>query len=54
MRYCIPKITSNLLSVVQDSITGVLLAGIGQVGTNGKKNFVIVDASGLLSLILSR
>jgi hypothetical protein len=37
--------TMHMLMKFQDSITGVLLAGIGQVGTNQKKNFVIVDAS---------
>ncbi|KAG8809905.1 H(+)-transporting V1 sector ATPase subunit F [Serendipita sp. 399] len=31
-------------ALLKDSITGVLLAGIGQVGSNQKKNFVIVDA----------
>ncbi|KAG8764327.1 H(+)-transporting V1 sector ATPase subunit F [Serendipita sp. 411] len=36
----------NLLAIIgdEDSITGVLLAGIGQVGSNQKKNFVIIDA----------
>lgn len=33
------------LSYSQDSITGLLLAGIGQVGPQQNKNFVIVDAS---------
>lgn len=31
--------------VIQDSITGLLLAGIGHVTDHGKKNFLVVDAS---------
>ncbi len=32
------------LTVAQDTITGLLLAGIGQV-EHGKKNFLVVDSS---------
>ncbi|KAH6917547.1 ATPase, V1 complex, subunit F [Coprinopsis sp. MPI-PUGE-AT-0042] len=36
----------NLIAVIgdEDSITGLLLAGIGHISENGKKNFVIVDS----------
>ena len=32
----------------QDSITGLLLAGIGHVNDHQKKNFLIVDSSGCI------
>lgn len=31
----------------EDSITGLLLAGIGHIDSNQKKNFLVVDASKL-------
>jgi V-type H+-transporting ATPase subunit F len=31
--------------VLQDTITGLLLAGIGHINENQKKNFLVVDAS---------
>ncbi|VDB85826.1 unnamed protein product [Peniophora sp. CBMAI 1063] len=36
----------NLLAVIgdEDTVTGMLLAGIGQVGEHRKKNFFIVDS----------
>ncbi|KJA26047.1 hypothetical protein HYPSUDRAFT_52772 [Hypholoma sublateritium FD-334 SS-4] len=36
----------NLIAVIgdEDSITGLLLAGIGHVTDHGKKNFLVVDA----------
>ncbi|KAF9474293.1 vacuolar ATP synthase [Pholiota conissans] len=36
----------NLIAVIgdEDSITGLLLAGIGHVTDNGKKNFLVVDS----------
>lgn len=45
----------NLLAIIgdEDSITGVLLAGIGQVANNQQKNFVIVDAKTQVSTIES-
>jgi V-type H+-transporting ATPase subunit F len=33
--------------MVQDSVTGLLLAGIGHVDNQQKKNFLIVDGSKL-------
>ncbi|EJU04458.1 vacuolar ATP synthase [Dacryopinax primogenitus] len=35
----------NLIAVIgdEDSITGLLLAGIGHVNSNQKKNFLVVD-----------
>ena len=39
------KFTSKGSPVLQDSITGLLLAGIGHVGPQQKKNFLIVDSS---------
>jgi len=43
----------TLLAVIgdEDSITGLLLAGIGQINENGKKNFLIVDAKTQVSAI---
>ncbi|KAI0935985.1 H(+)-transporting V1 sector ATPase subunit F, variant 2 [Taiwanofungus camphoratus] len=36
----------NLLAVIgdEDSVTGLLLAGIGHIGQNHKRNFLIVDS----------
>lgn len=34
----------------QDSITGLLLAGVGHVNEQQKKNFLIVDSSALLNI----
>ncbi|KAF8203216.1 ATPase, V1 complex, subunit F [Pholiota molesta] len=36
----------NLIAVIgdEDSITGLLLAGIGHVTDHGKKNFLVVDS----------
>ncbi|KAF8971495.1 vacuolar ATP synthase [Flammula alnicola] len=36
----------NLIAVIgdEDSITGLLLAGIGHVNEQGKKNFLVVDS----------
>ena len=34
-----------VLRLCQDSVTGLLLAGIGNVGRDQKKNFLIVDSS---------
>ncbi|KXN83605.1 V-type proton ATPase subunit F [Leucoagaricus sp. SymC.cos] len=36
----------NLIAVIgdEDSITGLLLAGIGHVGDQQKKNFLVVDS----------
>ncbi|KAH9853056.1 vacuolar ATP synthase [Lenzites betulinus] len=36
----------NLLAVIgdEDTVTGMLLAGIGNVGQNQKKNFLVVDS----------
>ncbi|KAL5518607.1 VMA7 [Sanghuangporus vaninii] len=41
-----PSKERNLLAVIgdEDSITGLLLAGIGHVNEQGKKNFLIVDS----------
>ncbi|KAH8835441.1 ATPase, V1 complex, subunit F [Flagelloscypha sp. PMI_526] len=36
----------NLIAVIgdEDSITGLLLAGIGHITNDGKKNFLVVDS----------
>lgn len=34
-----------LSSSLQDSITGLLLAGVGHINEQQKKNFLVVDAS---------
>src|ERR1700738_3115584 len=34
-----------MLTLLQDTITGLLLAGIGHVNEKGKKNFFVVDSS---------
>ncbi|KAI0932567.1 H(+)-transporting V1 sector ATPase subunit F [Taiwanofungus camphoratus] len=36
----------NLLAVIgdEDSVTGLLLAGIGHIGQNHRRNFLIVDS----------
>ncbi|KAG9124571.1 H(+)-transporting V1 sector ATPase subunit F [Ceratobasidium sp. 392] len=41
-----PSKDRNLLAVIgdEDSVTGLLLAGIGQVNDDQSKNFMIVDA----------
>ncbi|KZW02113.1 vacuolar ATP synthase [Exidia glandulosa HHB12029] len=43
----------NLLAVIgdEDSITGLLLAGVGHVNENQKKNFLIVDSKTQISTI---
>jgi len=43
----------NLLAVIgdEDSITGLLLAGIGHINENQKKNFLVVDAKTQVSTI---
>jgi len=41
----LPKFTDS-----QDSVTGLLLAGIGHITQDQKKNFLIVDASRALQL----
>ncbi|KAF9243860.1 ATPase, V1 complex, subunit F [Melanogaster broomeanus] len=43
----------NLLAVIgdEDSITGLLLAGIGHVNEHQKKNFLIVDSKTQISTI---
>jgi len=43
----------NLLAVIgdEDSITGLLLAGIGHVNEHHKKNFLVVDAKTQVSTI---
>ncbi|KAF7978923.1 hypothetical protein HWV62_44460 [Athelia sp. TMB] len=43
----------NLLAVIgdEDSITGLLLAGIGHVNEHQKKNFLVVDAKTQVSTI---
>ncbi|KDQ54783.1 hypothetical protein JAAARDRAFT_181382 [Jaapia argillacea MUCL 33604] len=43
----------NLLAVIgdEDTITGMLLAGIGQIGDHGKKNFLVVDTKTQVSTI---
>ena len=38
-------LTADTLHVSQDSITGLLLAGIGHINEKHEKNFLIVDAS---------
>jgi len=38
-----------LLTLVQDSITGLLLAGVGHINEHQKKNFLVVDPSALAS-----
>ncbi|KAJ7293225.1 ATPase, V1 complex, subunit F, partial [Mycena rebaudengoi] len=45
--------TRNLLAVIgdEDSITGLLLAGIGHINENQKKNFLVVDAKTQVSTI---
>ncbi|KAI9636690.1 ATPase, V1 complex, subunit F [Dioszegia hungarica] len=45
----------NLLAVIgdEDSITGLLLAGIGHVDQHQKKNFLIVDSKTQTSVIES-
>jgi V-type H+-transporting ATPase subunit F len=35
----------NCVDLLQDSVTGLLLAGIGHINQDQKKNFLIVDAS---------
>jgi V-type H+-transporting ATPase subunit F len=42
-----PQPTCNMRSDTQDSVTGLLLAGIGNVDEHQKKNFMVVDASTL-------
>lgn len=37
---------------LQDTITGLLLAGTGHIDGRGKKNFMVVDASAFLSFSL--
>ncbi|KAJ7630600.1 vacuolar ATP synthase [Roridomyces roridus] len=43
----------NLLAVIgdEDSITGLLLAGIGHINENQKKNFLVVDSKTQVSAI---
>ncbi|KAF7320026.1 V-type proton ATPase subunit F [Mycena kentingensis (nom. inval.)] len=43
----------NLLAVIgdEDSITGLLLAGIGHINENHKKNFLVVDSKTQVSTI---
>jgi len=43
----------NLLAVIgdEDSITGLLLAGVGHVNEHQKKNFLVVDAKTQVSTI---
>ncbi|TFK76806.1 vacuolar ATP synthase [Pluteus cervinus] len=43
----------NLLAVIgdEDSITGLLLAGIGHINEHQKKNFLVVDAKTQVSAI---
>jgi V-type H+-transporting ATPase subunit F len=43
MRY--PLLLNNPSDMMQDSVTGLLLAGIGHITQDQKKNFLIVDAS---------
>ncbi|KZS96135.1 vacuolar ATP synthase [Sistotremastrum niveocremeum HHB9708] len=45
----------NLLAVIgdEDSVTGLLLAGIGQINEHQKKNFLIVDSKTQVSSIES-
>ena len=35
----------NCVDLMQDSVTGLLLAGIGHINQDQKKNFLIVDSS---------
>ncbi|RPD63223.1 vacuolar ATP synthase [Lentinus tigrinus ALCF2SS1-7] len=43
----------NLLAVIgdEDSVTGLLLAGIGNVGQDQKKNFLVVDSKTQIPVI---
>ncbi|KAG5648214.1 H(+)-transporting V1 sector ATPase subunit F [Asterophora parasitica] len=45
----------NLIAVIgdEDSITGVLLAGVGHINEQQKKNFLVVDAKTQVSTIES-
>ncbi|KAG8858738.1 H(+)-transporting V1 sector ATPase subunit F [Tulasnella sp. 330] len=47
------KLTPALPPSVQDTITGLLLAGIGNVSDRQKKNFLVVDAKTQVSTIES-
>jgi V-type H+-transporting ATPase subunit F len=40
-----PLLLNNPIDMMQDSVTGLLLAGIGHITQDQKKNFLIVDAS---------
>ncbi|KAI0050713.1 vacuolar ATP synthase [Auriscalpium vulgare] len=48
-----PKVDRNLLAVIgdEDTVTGLLLAGIGQVDERQGKNFLIVDTKTQASTI---
>jgi len=48
-----PSKERNLLAVIgdEDSITGLLLAGIGHINESQKKNFLIVDSKTQVSTI---
>lgn len=41
----VPLLLSNSIDMMQDSVTGLLLAGIGHITHDQKKNFLIVDTS---------
>ncbi len=42
---CLLSQPPYVCSITQDSVTGLLLAGIGNVGQNQTKNFLVVDSS---------
>lgn len=44
-----PFIASTCPNSAQDSITGLLLAGVGHINEHQKKNFLVVDSSALAS-----
>ncbi|KAI0757271.1 vacuolar ATP synthase [Daedaleopsis nitida] len=43
----------NLLAVIgdEDSVTGLLLAGVGNIGQDQKKNFLVVDSKTQIPVI---
>lgn len=48
------EITSiSRITIHQDSITGLLLAGIGHINDKQRKNFLVVDSSGLSLVFVS-
>jgi len=42
---------STPLSIYQDSITGLLLAGVGHINEHQRKNFLVVDSSKVFAIL---